>query len=353
MRRLMAQVRASEIAELVGGRLSGERDVTISGVRAISDAGEGDLTFLSNRKFADLLKSTNASLILVGENEQGEDARFIRVRDPHLAIAQVLQRWFVDIPLPAGISSRAEIAKSAKLGENVRIGPFVTIGENVVIYDDVTIFDSCSIGAGSTIGKGTLIYPNVTIYHRSIIGKRCIIHSGVVIGSDGYGFVSHGGRHHKIPQIGIVRIENDVEIGAGTTIDRAALGETVIGEGTKIDNMVQVGHNAKIGKHCLLVAHVSIAGSAETGDYVVLAGQAGLAGHIRVGSHVQVAAKSAVMKSWEDRVTLAGNPARPLREHLRSEALVRKLPDLLERVKLLEKNAGIGTPETPDDEKEN
>ena len=353
MRRLMATVLASEIADLVGGRLTGDPSVAITGVRAIADAGPGDLTFLANSKFLPLLASSKASLILVGEKEESIDPRFIHVRDPHLAVAQVLHRWFADIPTPKGHSPLAHISASARIGHNVNIGAFVSIGDDVVISNNVTIFESCTIGAGTSIGEGTLIYPNVTVYHRAIIGKRCIIHAGVVIGSDGYGFAQHGGRHHKIPQIGIVRIENDVEVGANTTIDRAALGETVIGEGTKIDNMVQVGHNAKIGKHNLLVAHVSIAGSAETGDYVVLAGQAGLGGHIRIGSHVQVAAKSAVMKNWEDRVTLAGNPARPLREHLRSEALVRKLPDLLARIKLLEQRAGINASDNPDDEKEN
>jgi len=349
----MVLIRADEIVELVGGRFEGDPETGISTVRSISDARRGDLTFVSNAKFSGLLTSTHASLILVQEREAREDRRFIRVRDPHLAIAQVLHRWFAEIPTPLGVSSRAQIAESATLGANVNIGPFVTIGEDAVVGDDVTIFESCSIGAGSWIGKGTLIYPNVSIYHRSIIGERCIIHANVVIGADGYGFTMHGGKHHKIPQIGIVRIESDVEIGAGTTIDRAALGETVIGEGTKIDNMVQIGHNAKIGKHNLLVAHVSIAGSAETGDFVVLAGQVGLAGHIKVGDQVQVAAKSAVMKSWDGPAKLGGNPARPLGEYLRSEALVRRLPELLKRLALLEKKLGLTANENPQEEKEN
>src|SRR5207237_8713952 len=172
---------------------------------------------------------------------------------------------------------------------------------------------------------GTTVHANASIYHGSRIGRRCVIHSGAVIGSDGYGFATHGGKHHKIPQIGIVRIEDDVEIGAGTTIDRAALGETVIGEGTKIDNLVQIGHNVKVGKHCLLVAQVGIAGSTELGDYVVVAGQSGFAGHLTIGNRVQVAAKSAVLDDVGDGEKVMGIPAVPFRQFARREARRRRL----------------------------
>src|SRR5438874_636008 len=223
--------------------------------------------------------------MLVPKNLEGCDARWIRVEDPYFAFAKIMTRWFSNRPMPTGISPKAVVAQSANLGNNVSLGHFAVIGENVVLGNNVTIFQSVSIEAGSVIGEDCIIYPNVVIYDGTRIGNRCIIHSGVVIGSDGYGFATHGGQHHKIPQIGIVRIEDDVEIGAGTTIDRAALGETVIGEGTKIDNLVQIGHNVRIGKHCLLVSQVGIAGSAEVGDYVSMGGQSGISGHIKIGNY--------------------------------------------------------------------
>ena len=188
-----------------------------------------------------------------------------------------------------------------------------------VIYPNVTI------EPGTTIGSNCIVYPQVSIYNGTKIGDRCIIHSGAVIGSDGYGFATHGGRHHKIPQVGIVRIEDDVEIGSGTTIDRAALGETVIGEGTKIDNLVQIGHNVRLGKHCLLVSQAGIAGSAELGDYVVVAGQSGIAGHLEIGNGVQVAAKSAVLGNVPANTKVMGIPAVPFRDFARREAMLKRL----------------------------
>jgi UDP-3-O-[3-hydroxymyristoyl] glucosamine N-acyltransferase len=236
-----------------------------------------------------------------------------------------MTRWFSARPMAMGISPRASIASSAKLGTNIAIGPFVTIGENVAVGHNVTIFQGVSIEAGSNIGDDCIIYPNVVIYDGMRIGRRCIIHAGVVIGSDGYGFAMHEGKHHKIPQIGIVRIEDDVEIGAGTTIDRAALGETVIGEGTKIDNLVQIGHNVKIGKHCLLVSQVGIAGSTELGDHVFVAGQSGFSGHLKIGHRVQVAAKSAVLEDVPDDTKVMGSPAVPFKEFARRQAVVKRL----------------------------
>jgi UDP-3-O-[3-hydroxymyristoyl] glucosamine N-acyltransferase len=227
--------------------------------------------------------------------------------------------------MPSGISTQASIASNAKLGNDVAVGAFTVIGDDVTIGDGTVIYSNVTIEPGATIGSNCIVYPQVSIYAGSKIGDRCIIHSGVVIGSDGYGFATHGGRHHKIPQIGIVRIENDVEIGAGTTIDRAALGETVIGEGTKIDNLVQIAHNVRVGKHCLLVSQVGIAGSTELGDYVVVAGQSGFAGHLKIGSGVQVAAKSAVLRDVPDNTKVMGSPAMPFREFARREATLKRL----------------------------
>jgi UDP-3-O-[3-hydroxymyristoyl] glucosamine N-acyltransferase len=321
----MPAVSIGEIVDLVGGEFGGDRDEMIASVAPLAGAGTGQLSFLSNRKYAGELAMTKAAAILVPKNVKGADPRWIRVDDPYFAFAKIMTRWFSNRPVPKGISPKAVVAESARLGENVALGHFAIIGENVVVGNNVTIFHGVSIEAGSTIGDDCIIYPNVVIYDGTRIGNRCIIHSGVVLGSDGYGFATHAGKHHKIPQIGIVRIEDDVEIGAGTTIDRAALGETVIGEGTKIDNLVQIGHNVKVGKHCLLVSQVGIAGSTELGDYVAVAGQSGFSGHLKIGHRVQVAAKSAVLADVPDDTKVMGSPAVPFTEFARRHAALKKL----------------------------
>jgi UDP-3-O-[3-hydroxymyristoyl] glucosamine N-acyltransferase len=302
----MAAVAIHEIAELVGGRYTGPADRFISGVATLADARDDQLSFLSNPRYAAQLATTRAGAILVSDEVEGDDARYIRVANPYLAWARVIERWFVPRPPVTGLSPQASISPTAKLGANVAVGAFTVIGDDVVVGDD------------------TIIYSNVTIYAGSIIGKRCIIHSGTVIGADGYGFVVDNGRHRKVPQIGIVRIGDDVEIGAGCTIDRASIGETVVGEGTKIDDQVMIGHGAKVGKHCLLVAQVGIAGSTRLGDYVVVAGQSGFAGHLDIGDRVQVAAKSAVLGDVPADTKVMGNPAVPFRDFARREAWLKR-----------------------------
>ena len=321
----MPAVSVGEIVDLVAGQFAGDRDRSIRGVAPLAQAKSDQLSFLSNRKYAADLAATKAGAVLVPKNLEGNDDRWIRVDDPYFAFARIMTRWFSNRPMPKGISPKAVVSSSAKLGQNVVLGHFAIIGDEVVIGNNVTIFQGVSIEAGSIIGDDCIIYPNVTIYDGTRIGRRCIIHSGVVIGSDGYGFALHEGKHHKIPQIGIVRIEDDVEIGAGTTIDRAALGETVIGEGTKIDNLVQIGHNVKVGKHCLLVSQVGIAGSTELGDYVAVAGQSGFSGHLKIGNRVQVAAKSAVLDDVPDDTKVMGSPAVPFTEFARRHAALKKL----------------------------
>jgi UDP-3-O-[3-hydroxymyristoyl] glucosamine N-acyltransferase len=295
-----------EIVELVGGRYDGPADRVIRGVATLAEAAEDQISFLSNPRYAQQLATTSAGAILVSNDLEGDDARYVRVANPYLAWARVIERWFVPRPALSGISPLASIAPSATLGANVAIGPFTTIGDDVAVGDD------------------TIIYSNVAVYPGSIIGRRCIVHSGTVIGADGYGFVVENGRHRKVPQIGIVRIGDDVEIGAGCTIDRASIGETLIGEGTKIDDQVMIGHGAKVGRHCLLVAQVGIAGSTELGDYVVVAGQSGFAGHLKIGDRVQVAAKSAVLHDVPADTKVMGNPAMPFRDFARREAWLKR-----------------------------
>jgi len=321
----MPAVTLAEIVEFLRATHTGDGGRVITAVAPLAEADGHQLSFLNNKKYLGQLAGTKAAAVLVPQELEGEDKRWIRVADPYFAIARIVGRWFNARPLAKGISPKAAIAASARIGSNVAIGPFTTIGENVVVGDKVTIFQGVSIEADSTVGDDCIIYPSVVIYDGTRIGRRCIIHAGVVIGSDGYGFAAHEGRHHKIPQIGIVRIEDDVEIGAGTTIDRAALGETVIGEGTKIDNLVQIGHNVKIGKHCLLVSQVGIAGSTELGDYVSVAGQSGFSGHLKIGHRVQVAAKSAVLEDVPNDTKVMGSPAVPFQEFARRHAAVKRL----------------------------
>lgn len=333
----MPEVTVGEIVDFVEGKYAGPRDVRVVGVAALADAGERHISFLSNPRYAPQLESTRAAAILVGDDIDSQSPRYIRVKNPYFAMARVVQRWFAERPAPKGISPLASISPTARLGSNVAVGPFTTIGDNVTVGDNTIIYQGVSIEAGSSIGAQTIIYPLVSIYDRSSIGTRCIIHSGVVIGADGYGFAQEGGRHHKIPQVGTVRIEDDVEIGAGSCIDRGALGETVIGEGTKIDNLVQIGHNVKVGKHCLLVSQVGIAGSTELGDYVVAAGQSGFGGHLKIGNQVQVAAKTAVLEDVPDKTKVMGIPAIPFREFGRREVWLSRLPELAKRIEELEK----------------
>ncbi len=321
----MSEVSLREIVAFIGGTFSGKDDVAIAGVAPLSEATERHISFLANPKYASQLAFSRAAAILVSNDLAGESERWIRVADPYFAMATIVSRWFAERPAPRGISALASISETAKLGANVSVGPFTSIGDDVVIGDYAIIYPNVTIEAGARIGEKTIVYPQVSIYYGSIVGRRCILHSGVVVGADGYGFATHGGRHHKIPQVGIVRIEDDVEIGAGTTIDRAALGETVIGEGTKIDNLVQIGHNVKVGKHCLLVSQVGIAGSTELGDYVVAAGQVGVAGHLKIGKGAQLAAKSAVLDDVADGVKVMGNPAIPFRDFARREVALKRM----------------------------
>ena len=315
----MPAVPLSEIVSFVSGRYDGP-DAAIVGVAPLSEASAQHISFLSNPKYAEQLETTNAAAILVANDLPGQSAKWIRVANPYYAMATTVARFFAQRPAPSGISPHASIASSAKLGRNVSVGAFTSIGEDVVIGDEAVIYPNVTIEANVVIGDNTIVYPQVSIYYACRIGRRCIIHSGVVIGADGYGFATDdSGLHHKIPQVGIVRIEDDVEIGAGTTIDRAALGETVIGEGTKIDNLVQIGHNVRVGKRCLLVAQVGIAGSTTLGDFVQVGGQSGFAGHLKIGDRARVYSKSAVFEDVPEGVWVRGIPAVSQREYVRQQ----------------------------------
>ena len=303
----MPAVPVRDIVKAVGGRYSGPDDRLIRGVATLIDASSDQLAFLGNPAYTPQLAQTRAGAVLVPAEFEGDDPRLIRVVKPHAALAEVLDRFFNNRRVPHGISPLAFVSASAKIGNNVAIGPF------------------CFIGDGAEVGDDTLIYSNVAIYDGCKVGKRCILHAGVVIGADGFGFAQVAGRHRKIQQIGIARIEDDVEIGANSCVDRAALGETLIGEGTKIDNQVQIGHNVRIGKHCLIVSQVGIAGSTEVGDYAVFAGQAGISGHLKIGKGAQVGGSAAVFHDIPDGGKVMGNPAFEFREFARRNMMLKRL----------------------------
>jgi UDP-3-O-[3-hydroxymyristoyl] glucosamine N-acyltransferase len=327
-----------EIAELVSGELSGDENMVIEGVGSLIEAEKGEITFLASSRYRGQVYKTNASAIIIGEEAELPEIPSIRTKNPYLAFAKVMRVLVTPRKLPSGIDKTSILGKGVKLGKDVAIGAYVVIGNGAVIGDRTVIFPGSYIGDKAVIGKDGLIYSNVTVREEVIIGDNVIIHPGAVIGSDGFGYATEKGKHHKIPQVGTVEIENGVEIGANVTIDRATLGKTLIGEGTKIDNLVQIGHNVKIGNDCLIISQVGISGSTVIGDNVILAGQAGLVGHITIGDNAIVGAQAGVTKSVPANTTVSGYPAREHRKAQKINAQLVRLPRLYEQIKKLKRN---------------
>ncbi len=323
-----------EIAEFIGGEIAGDASIAVSGVAGIQEACEGDITFLANPKYLPFLHKTKASAVIVSRDIAEADKPLIRTDNPSWAFSKVVS--FLN-PEPQkhfkGIHESAVISKKAKLGKNLAIGPFAVIEEGCSIGDNTVIYPHCFLGRDCSLGADTLVYSNVSIRENCSIGNRVIIHCGAVIGSDGFGFVTIDGVHHKIPQVGKVVVEDDVEIGANVTIDRARFDKTVIGQGTKIDNLVQIAHNVRIGKNCLIVANSAIAGSATIGDNVILAGQSGVAGHVTIGDNSVVMGQSGVTKSFPAGSIVLGMPARPAGEAKKAAAYAANLPKLFDSLK--------------------
>ncbi|HUS57804.1 MAG TPA: UDP-3-O-(3-hydroxymyristoyl)glucosamine N-acyltransferase [Planctomycetota bacterium] len=344
----------SQITQLVGGRTdsNSKQDVLITGISGIRDAAEGDITFVSHRRYLPLVKESRASAIIVDEllkvDESNPATCFIRVNDPGSAFAKVAERFVSEkaVAFEPGVHPTAIIAGDAKLGRNVVIQAYVVVAEGAVIGDDTVIYPQAYIGHYSKIGSNCLLYPGVTVRERVAIGNNVIIHSGAVVGSDGFGFFTVNGVHKKIPQVGTVEIEDDVEIGANVTIDRARFEKTHIGRGTKIDNLVQIAHNVYIGERCVIVAQSGIAGSSRIGNNVIVAAQAGIDGHLEVGDNTIITGKAGVTKNIPANVTVSGFPAQKHDKQRREQIHLRKLPeycakikDLEERLSLLEKAA--------------
>jgi len=336
-------MKLKEIADFLQAELIGDGDLEISGLAPIEEAKEGDITFVANPKYKKYLATTKASAAIVSLDVKKAPIALIRTKNPYLAyalIAQLFYKWPYGFK---GISHQAFIAEDVHLGKDVTVYPFVCIESGVEIGDETIIFSGVYIGPDVKIGKKTIIYPNVVIMAACEIGNHVIIHSGAVIGSDGFGFAPDDkGRYVKIPQLGKVKIEDDVEIGANTTIDRAAIGETVIKRGTKIDNLVQIAHNVQIGQDSIIVAQVGIAGSTKVGNRVTLAGQVGIVGHIEIGNGVTIGAKSGVPRSVPPGVVVAsGVPAMPYRTYLKTMSILPKLPEVAAKLRKIEKELDV------------
>ncbi len=328
---------AAEIARELQGEVQGDGSTVLTGFAPADRARLGDLTFAENETFFQRAEASAASAILVSGEFTSQRKALIRVNNARLAFAQVLPLFFPEPTFSPGIDATAIVASTAWVDPTAYLGPYCVVGEHARIGARAVLQGGSQVGLNSQLGEDVVIFPNVTIYPRTQIGNRVRIHSGSVIGADGFGYVLDQGRHRKVPQAGNVIIGDDVEIGANVTVDRGTLGSTVIGRGTKIDNLVQLGHNVVIGEHSLLVAQVGVAGSSKLGNYVTLGGQVGIAGHLKIGNHAMVAAQAGVMHDIKDGERQLGSPSVEDRQAKRQIIALRQLPDLMRRVRELEK----------------
>jgi len=340
------QITVAEISELLQGEIAGDPALILNGFAPADRAQPGDLTFAENENYFARAEQSAAAAIIVDGPFTSTRKAVIRVANARLAFAKILPLFFPEPSFSPGVHPTAIIAATAQIDPSAHIGPFCVIGENVRMGSHCVLQGSDFVAADCHLGQQVNLFPNVTLYPRTQIEDRVRIHSGSVIGADGFGYVPDGGVHRKVAQIGNVILREDVEVGANVTIDRGALGPTVIGKGSKIDNLVQIAHNVTIGEHCLIVSQAGIAGSTKLGNYVVVAGQVGLAGHLKIGNRASIAAQSGVMHNIPDGEKWFGYPAQPDRQTKRQIIALQQLPDLLKRVAELEKKLGA-SPELP------
>jgi len=338
------EVSVRDLAALLGGTVEGNAEGKLSNLAKIEDGKEGDLAFLSNMKYEHFLYHTKATAVLVQADfkpNQPIKPALIKVANPYAAFTQILEEVGKALHIEKiGVEQPSYIAESATVGPDVYIGAFAYIGRDVRLANGVKVFPHAYIGEGSIIGENTIVYPHATVYHGTIIGARCILHSGAVIGADGFGHAPLAdGSYRKIPQLGITVIEDDVEIGANTTVDRATMGETRVRKGTKLDNLVQVAHNVEIGEHVVIAAQAGISGSAKIGNMVQIGGQVGVSGHLRIADKTRIGAKSGIMSDIkEEGQTLLGAPVMDHRLFFKVQALLRKLPEMEYRLRAVEKS---------------
>lgn len=322
---------AEQIANVIGGRVEGNKDAKVHTFAKIEEGTEGAISFLSNPKYTHYLYDTKSSIVIVNEDvelEKDVEATLIRVKNAYESIAKLLQIYEASKPKKTGVAPQAYIAPSAKLGNNCYVGPFAYVGEGAEIGDGCQIYPHAVVGDNVKVGTNCIFYPNTTIYQGCKIGNNVTIHAGSVIGADGFGFAPSADGYDKIPQIGIVVIEDNVEIGANTCVDRSTMGATVIHKGVKLDNLVQVAHNVEIGENTVMSAQVGIAGSTKVGSWCMFGGQVGLAGHITIGDKTFLGAQSGVPGSLKGGEELIGTPPMNPRAYFKSQAIFRRLPDM-------------------------
>jgi UDP-3-O-[3-hydroxymyristoyl] glucosamine N-acyltransferase len=337
---------AASIAALVSGQLVGDREAVVSAIAPLDRAGPTDLSFLAAERYAPQFAESRVGVVLIAPelaNAAGPARTRIVVAKPHEALLRVLPQLYREPIAEAGVHASARLGRGARVGIGASVGAGAVLGDGCDIGEGSVVGANVVIGPGVAVGARCKLFPNVTVYAGSRLGDRVSIHSGAVIGSDGFGYVYQDNAHQKIPHVGGCIIENDVEIGANTTIDRGSIGDTVIGAGTKIDNLVQVGHNVRIGRLCLVMAHAGIAGSAVIEDGVIIAGQAGLAGHIRIGKGARIAGQAGVFSDIPPGESWSGYPARPHKEALRAQAALFKLTRILRPLERLLGDKGTDT----------
>ena len=327
----------AELAGYLGGKVIGDPSIIVSGLASLDDAGEGDITFLANPQYSAKVSTTRAAAVVLPPGSETHGKNGIEVSNPHLAFAKLLTLFHIRPSKPLGIMEGAFVGKDFQHGSDVTLYPGSVVMDGVKLGNRVTLYPGAVLYSGVEVGDDVTIHANVTVRERCRVGNRVIIHSGAVIGSDGFGYVPDGQQWYKIPQIGIAVIEDDVEIGANSAIDRAALDVTLIGRGTKIDNLVQIAHNCVIGENCMIVSQVGIAGSAKLGNHVTLAGQVAVVGHLSIGDNVTVGGKSAVIDNLPAGSVVSGIPAYDHRTWLRVSSLITRLPEMKKTISALEK----------------
>ena len=331
---------AQQIASFINGEVIGNKDAEVYTFAKIEEGTPGALSFLANPKYTEYIYTTNSSVVLVNKDFEAKGdikATLIKVDNAYESLAKLMTMYEASKPKKQGISSLASISPTAKVGENCYIAPFAVIGDGCEIGDGCYIHDGVSVGDGAKVGNNCILYAHVTVYHDCRIGNNCILHSGCVIGADGFGFAPTANGYDKIPQTGIVVIEDNVEIGANTCIDRATMGSTVVHSGVKLDNLIQIAHNDEIGSHTVMASQAGIAGSAKIGEWCMIGGQAGVSGHCKMGDRTIVGAQCGIIGSRKGGETLLGSPAMDAKEFIRASAYLKKLPDLDKKVKELMK----------------